>query len=267
MLSKVDSALYATQTGVVPTPREQARARTVADITRIGREHLAVYGAAGLSLRAVARDLGVVSSAVYRYVPSRDELLTLLVVDAYAAMADAVARAESAQPPDDLLARWHALTGGVRDWASAHPSRYALVFGTPVPGYHAPADRTNDPGTRVVLQLLRLVADAEAAGCVPSASAGGLPDSLRADVERVRSQYGLRLSDQMLTAALLAWVAVFGAVNFEVFGQFGADTFADPAQMFTTLMGLLAGLLGLHNGGGLGPGNTGGRSRAAILTD
>ena len=72
------------------TPRERARAQTLADITRIGRDHLAADGAAALSLRAVARDLGVVSSAVYRYVKSRDELLTLLVVDAYNELGDAV---------------------------------------------------------------------------------------------------------------------------------------------------------------------------------
>ena len=65
------------------TPRERARAQTIQDIVRIGREHLALHGAAALSLRAVARELGVVSSAVYRYVGSRDELLTLLVVEGY----------------------------------------------------------------------------------------------------------------------------------------------------------------------------------------
>src|SRR4249919_2355012 len=72
------------------TPRERARAQTVADIVRLGREHLALHGAAALSLRAVARDLGVVSSAVYRYVESREELLTLLVVDGYNALGDSV---------------------------------------------------------------------------------------------------------------------------------------------------------------------------------
>ena len=72
------------------TPRERARAQTVADIIRLGREHLALHGAAALSLRAVARDLGVVSSAVYRYVESREELLTLLLVDAYNELGDEV---------------------------------------------------------------------------------------------------------------------------------------------------------------------------------
>ncbi len=80
------------------TPRERAREQTLAEITRIGREHLATHGAAGLSLRAVARDLGVVSSAVYRYVASRDELLTLLVIDAYTELGAEVDAAVGALP-------------------------------------------------------------------------------------------------------------------------------------------------------------------------
>ena len=73
--------------------RQEGRQRIEAAIVEIGRKHLVTEGAAGLSLRAVARDLGMVSSAVYRYVQSRDDLLTLLVVDAYTELADAVLNA------------------------------------------------------------------------------------------------------------------------------------------------------------------------------
>ncbi|WP_127781986.1 TetR/AcrR family transcriptional regulator [Rhodococcus sp. X156] len=229
----------------MPTPREQARTRTIADITRLGREHLAEHGAAGLSLRAIARDLGVVSSAVYRYVPSRDDLLTLLVVDAYAELGEAVTRAESDAPRTDLQARWRALAGAVRGWALAEPSRYGLVFGTPVPGYHAPAEQTTVPGTRVVALLLQLAADAEAAGCRPASSAGPVEPSLHADAERVRAELEVDVSDAMLTATVLVWVALFGAVSFEVFGQYGKDTFAQPEVLFAALVDLLAGVLGI----------------------
>ena len=82
-----------------PTPRQRARAQTLEDITRIGRRHLATEGAAALSVRAVARDLGVVSSAIYRYVRSRDDLLTLLVVDGYDELGDEVDAAEGAVRP------------------------------------------------------------------------------------------------------------------------------------------------------------------------
>ncbi len=70
--------------------RERARAEITSEIVRAGRDQLATDGAAALSLRAVARELGMVSSAVYRYVASRDELLTLLIIEAYDALGAAV---------------------------------------------------------------------------------------------------------------------------------------------------------------------------------
>lgn len=215
------------------------------EIVRIGRAHLVTDGAAGLSLRAVARDLGLVSSAVYRYVPSRDELLTLLVVDAYTELGDAVERAEAAVPRDDLSGRWRALCHAVRSWALAEPSRYGLVFGAPVPGYHAPAERTSDPGTRVVALLLALAADTAAAGARPAAPRRPVPASLVADAERVRGAMGLDVADDVLGAAVLAWVALFGAVSFEVFGQYGEGTFSDADQLFDVLVDLIGSALGL----------------------
>src|SRR6188768_2046007 len=91
------------------TPRSRAREQTMRDIVRIGRQHLATDGAAALSLRAVARDLGVVSSAVYRYVESRDELLTLLVVDGYDELGDAVDAAVAKVDRSDHAGRMVAL--------------------------------------------------------------------------------------------------------------------------------------------------------------
>lgn len=112
----------------------------MADIVRIGRAHLATDGAAALSLRAVARDLGVVSSAVYRYVASRDELLTLLVVDAFTELADEVDAAVAGERDTSALRRFETIARAVRAWALREPSRYALLYGSPVPGYHAPAE-------------------------------------------------------------------------------------------------------------------------------
>ncbi len=237
------------QTAGVTTARAAHRARTLADITAIGRAHLSTYGAAGLSLRAVARDLGVVSSAVYRYVPSRDDLLTLLVVDAYADLGEAARVAEAEVPRADHLGRWRAVTHAVRAWALTSPSSYGLLFGTPIPGYRAPAEQTTGPGTIVISLLLAIAADAQAAGAVPSSAGGGVPASVRRDAERVREQFGLALGDDMLTAALLAWVTLFGAVSFEVFGQYGPDTFSDPAAAFDVLVDLTAGVLGLTQPG------------------
>ena len=149
------------------TDRARRREDVTARVLEIGRQHLAEHGAAGLSLRAVTRDLGMVSSAVYRYVANRDELLTLLLVDAYGAQADAVQAAVTSAAdqrwPDRLLAASHAF----RAWAVAEPSRYALLYGSPVPGYAAPPEVTIEPGTRVIGILLALVAEGVTRGDVP----------------------------------------------------------------------------------------------------
>src|SRR6201992_2730381 len=104
----------------MPTARERARVRTTEAILAAAREQLAEVGAAALSLRAVAREVGMVSSAVYRYFPSRDDLLTALIIDAYAAVGDAVAAAESSVRRGDHFGRWMAATRAARLWALDH---------------------------------------------------------------------------------------------------------------------------------------------------
>ncbi|MGW0020130.1 TetR/AcrR family transcriptional regulator [Rhodococcus sp. NPDC003382] len=230
------------------TPRARARAQTMADILRIGREHLAVHGAAALSLRAVARDLGVVSSAVYRYVANRDELLTLLVVDAYEELGNAVDNAVVVVDPHDAPERFRALARAVRRWALREPARYALLFGSPVPGYRAPAERTTEPGTRVVTRLVEILTSAYADGTLRLPEPDGIPGSLHADLDRIRSETGTDLPDAALARGILLWSSLFGAVSFEVFGQYGENTFAAPDDLFEHHLTVLAETVGLRAG-------------------
>lgn len=228
------------------TPRQRARAQTMDDITRIGREHLARYGAAALSLRAVARDLGVVSSAVYRYVKSRDELLTLLVVDGYGDLADAVEAAVRDVPGERYRERFLTYGRAIRRWALAEPATYALLYGAPVPGYHAPAEQTTEPGTRVVKLLLELVEDARAAGTLVEPTAEGpRTPGLTAGLEGVRDQFDVSLPDAVITRGVLVWAGLFGCVSFEVFGQYGPDGLGDPEALFEHHLATLADSLGL----------------------
>lgn len=214
------------------TPRARARVQTMADIVRIGREHLATDGAAALSLRAVARDLGVVSSAVYRYVSSRDELLTLLVVDGYNALGDAV-DAALADAPDDPIEQLRILARAVRTWALAEPARYGLLFGTPVPGYHAPSEQTEVPGTRVIVAMMALFARANQAGLLTPPTVEARVSSALADsFARLRTVTGLDLPDWLIVRGTTLWAGMFGLVSFDVFDQYGADTFADRADLF-----------------------------------
>lgn len=229
------------------TPRERARAQTIADIVRLGREHLAVHGAAGLSLRAVARELGVVSSAVYRYVESRDELLTLLLIEAYDDLGDAVDAAVATVGERDYRGQFRSLGRAVREWAISEPARYALLFGSPVPGYQAPAERTMEPGTRVIRRLMGIFDAASRAGALneQGGPAVVVPPQVTADLERIRAEFGLAIPDVFLANCALVWTSLFGAVSFEVFGQYGADTFAAREELFDHHLEVLAGLGGL----------------------
>src|SRR5215469_9536326 len=150
------------------TTRERARAEITAEILDAARGYLATDGAPALSLRAIARDLGMASSALYRYFKSRDELLTRLIIDAYDSLGGAAEASEAAVDRSDLAGRFTAICHAVRTWALAHPNEYALIYGSPVPGYVAPPD-TVAPASRVTARLMWIIIDATAAGRVPAA--------------------------------------------------------------------------------------------------
>jgi AcrR family transcriptional regulator len=196
--------------------RERARVATTAEILRLAREQMAAEGASALSLRAIARDLGMVSSGIYRYFAGRDELLTALIVDSYDRLGEAVEQADAAvRRRTDFAARWKASATSIRDWAMAHPSEWALLFGTPVPGYAAPAD-TIGPASRYTLVLLRLLADMVADGPRHTAT---VPRSLRPDLARLRILADADIPDATLAAGLSAWGALIGTINLELFGH------------------------------------------------
>src|SRR5258706_4772974 len=110
--------------------RARVRAGLVDEIKSIARRQLAEHGAAALSLRAVAREVGLVSSAVYRYFASRDELLTALILDAYNALGETAEQADAARDPADLIGRFESVCHAVRAWALSHPHEYALTYGS-----------------------------------------------------------------------------------------------------------------------------------------
>lgn len=215
------------------------------DIVRIGRAHLASDGAAALSLRAVARDLGVVSSAVYRYVGSRDELLTLLVVDGYDELGDAVDAALAPVRTSDHAGRMTAVGHAVRTWALAEPATYALLYGSPVPGYEAPAERTTEPGTRVIRRLVEIWEAAWFAGALhlPDGPLG--PRRFTRGLSRVRRDMGLTVPETVVARGMLAWAALFGCVSFEVFGQYGPDASVDPQDLFDHHLRALVATVGI----------------------
>jgi AcrR family transcriptional regulator len=225
-----------------------ARARVRAELTReiaeVARRHLAVEGAAGLSLRAVAREMGMASSAVYRYFPSRDDLLTALIVDAYNAMGEAAEAADAGLPRDDLFGRWQAACSAVRAWALAHPHEYSLVYGSPVPGYAAP-ESTIGPAGRVGLLLCGIVAEGVASGVVDAKTdETGLDATIAVGLA---AEVGLPddPTGSLAARAVNTWTSLFGLINFELFGH-THNVVVDDEAYFVGTTARLAAELGLR---------------------
>lgn len=229
------------------TARERARAELTREIKAEARRQLAVSGADGLSLRAVSRALGMASSALYRYFASRDDLLTALIIDAYDALGaeveNAVAAAAPASAPGGARERWRLACRAVRAWARENPHEYALLYGSPVPGYRAP-EETIPPAARVPEALISIVRDAAAAGLMTAPGPGELPEALRAQAEVARAAIGSDVPPGLLARGVIAWTQLFGMVSFELFGQF-ANTFDPADDLFDYATARMAAFIGL----------------------
>ncbi len=228
------------------TARERARAELTREIIEEARRQLAAAGADGLSLRAVARQLGMVSSALYRYFPSRDDLLTALIIDAYDAIGDVTESAIAAVPAARPRERWAAACHAIRDWARARPHEYALIYGSPVPGYRAPQS-TVAPAARVPVALVGVLAAAAASGALTPASppARPLDGALAAQAASLTALLDMpALPADVLVGGVIAWTQLFGMLSFELFGQF-VGSFEPADALFACAVERLADLAGL----------------------
>ncbi|WP_258726187.1 TetR/AcrR family transcriptional regulator [Cellulomonas sp. NS3] len=231
--------------------RERARAEIMAELLTSARAHLVADGAASLSLRAVARDLGVASSAVYRYVESRDALLTLLIVEAYDAAGAAAEEADRAaeQRGDAPAQRWLKAARAVRAWAIANPHSFELVYGTPVRGYRAPTD-TVAPALRLWGVVVRVLLAAHADGSLRPVGPGYDPRGL---VEPdVYAFAGLGPEEEVpddvalaLTRSMSLFVSLVGAISAELFGHLH-NVAVDADRLFDVTIATTSAGIGLH---------------------
>jgi AcrR family transcriptional regulator len=223
--------------------RERARLELLSEIKDLARAQLAEVGASGLSLRQIARDLDLVSSAIYRYYASRDELLTALIIDAFnglgstAEAADADAKARNKSPRQ----RWSAVSNGCRAWALAHPAEYALIYGSPVPGYQAPND-TISPASRLSTVLIQLLADEHSHNPL-TVNNEPIPRALRGDLKRLLNDAGAALPEAVLVRGMTSWVQLLGLISFELFGHLN-NVVSERDQFFDLQMQRMADQIG-----------------------
>ncbi|AQS69011.1 TetR/AcrR family transcriptional regulator [Streptomyces pactum] len=200
------------------TPRERYRTQVRAEIKEHAWEQIAAAGASALSLNAIAKRMGMSGPALYRYFAGRDELITELVRDAYRSLADTFRTVAGAGAGADLAGLAHAL----RAWALDDPQRYFLVFGTPVPGYHAP-----DDVTEIASETMAVILDACAA--LPSDRPAAPFD---AHIEGHREwAAGHPAAPAVLRRALTVWTRLHGVLSLELAGHFTGMAF-DPARLY-----------------------------------
>lgn len=219
------------------TLRERRRQDLVAEIKGVASTQLAAEGLAALSLRAVAREVGMAVSALYRYFPSRDDLVTALLEDAYTAQAEHVeAAAAEAGGDDEPVAALRAALLAFRAWSVEHPHEYGLMYGDPLPGYVAPADRLYEAGTRVGRMLYRYVHLAESGGRLDPTTAAARRASLPAVHVEQLDEWRLRRVPEMSLEAVVVtvdlWTRLHGLLSLEVFGQL-RPVLPDPAPYFS----------------------------------
>jgi AcrR family transcriptional regulator len=198
------------------SPRERYRSQVRTEIKRHAWGQIATAGASALSLNAIAKQMGLSGPALYRYFANRDELITELIRDAYRSLADTVQ--ETAAAGADLAA----LARALRSWALDDPQRYFLIFGTPVPGYHAPDDVTT-----IASEVMGRVLDACVAQPVDRP-----PTAFDSHLEAHRQwAAGHPAPPTVLHRALTFWTRLHGVLSLELAGHFTGMSF-DPAQLF-----------------------------------
>jgi AcrR family transcriptional regulator len=224
--------------------RARIREEVKQEIIDRARDQLRESGPGGLSLRRIMRDLEWAPSAIHRYFPTRDDLMTQLIIDGFNAIGDVAEHADAQVARDDYLGRWMAASRAVREWAVNHPHEYALVYGSPVPQYSAP-EETVQPATRDKAVFGAILSQANAAGRVHLApESGATTKAADEDLNRVREAVLPDVPDHIVRAAIVAWAGLYGIVSLEVFGHFN-HMIEDRATLFDHAMAMLARGMGL----------------------
>jgi len=219
-------------TGARPDRREVQRQRTLAEIRDTARQQLAVTGAAGLSMRAVAREMGLTAPALYRYYDDRDALLSALIVDAFTGLTAALEAARDSQPEPEPGRRLAAMCLVYRDWAIGHPHEFALVFGTPVPGFAAPEDGpTAEAGARFggVFQTEFARVWDTTRFALPERGRGAALDR---ELTLAGQECGPPLPAGAMQVFLSSWGKLHGLISLELFGQLSWVGLADAGALF-----------------------------------
>lgn len=214
-----------------PRPRTDERRPNLQEtIKDTAWKQIAESGAASLSLRAIARELGITAPAIYNYYPSRDDLVTALIVEAFTSLADAQEDSLTGLAGNRRAVRLSALGLAYREWAVTYPQRYHLVFGTPIPNYTAPEEVTLPAAAKALVPLIQSIQDLASAGELQVERLAEMPPKLKSMLGAWSKVAG-GFDPEVLYLALVIWSRVHGLVMLEITHQI-PSFFDDPAEMY-----------------------------------
>lgn len=234
--------------------KERRRVATSDEIREVARRQLGFTGAAALSLRAVAREMGLTAPALYRYYDDRDALLTALIQDAYGALTDRMEAARDSVPAEDLAGRVTAVSLSFRQWGVDSPHEFTLVFGSPVPGYAAPEDGpTHVAGQRFGAVFQALFAQAWERAPWPVPPAEHRTPALDAMLSVAGQKFGRPLPAGAMQMFLSCWARLHGLVSLELFGHLSwlGEHKGEGDALFRAELASLLGQIGLPSAAAL----------------
>jgi AcrR family transcriptional regulator len=198
--------------------REALRKEIAGEIKTVARRQMSEHGTAGLSLRAIARELNITAPAIYNYYPRLDDLITALIVDAFTDLAEAVETARENTSGLTGLAQIEAMLFAYRSWAIENPVDFQLIYGNPIPGYEAPLEVTGPLARRPFIGLFELYAQALSEGemALP-VEYQPVPDSIAIYLEQWRANSGIDLPDALVCLLMTGWSRIHGMVMLELF--------------------------------------------------
>jgi AcrR family transcriptional regulator len=206
-----------------PTRREKQYTATSEEIKATARRLMAEDGTAGVSIRAIARAMEMTAPSLYHYYPSRDALITALIVDAFNALADALEQTRDRSASLPVGERLIAVALAYRDWALAHPIDFQLIYGNPIPGYEAPREITVPAAARGFVVFVELIVEALARGALaPTPERRGVPTELELHLAALRDRDGYEVPIRALYLSVVGWTRIHGIIMLELFNHIQA---------------------------------------------
>ena len=221
---------------MVRPKRSQQHPNLQGAIKNVALNQMATSGSASLYLRAIARELKITAPAIYNYFSNRDDLVTALIVDAYNSLATALAASQETDE-ESHTKRVMASAQAYRNWALAHAERYSLIFGTPIPNYHAPAEITGPAAAGSMAVLISVI---DAAWRDDALNVDGAPPSPHEMIQAWIDKFDYKGDPAVIYFAMACWAQIHGLVSLELNGHFAVlPTEINVDSFFETEIGAM----------------------------